>query len=389
MPGLLIDKKVLVQHKLDELLNIAGSPPKTKDGIGLVFLIPKKHYNFLHNASTGDEKIAYISSNSFVKSIYGSYFVIYNEKKKICEIRGHISDPEHLNDVLDSLITYLPEDIIVWVGVVSMDKSNDYIKAGFDNPYISDQSPLSHRFGSSGVAFFKPNKSNKQVDEMTVRNKLQYASQQHGDICNIYARFTPKSVEYLKQINDPHGANEKELAGALIISKVVKNENKMIFELSPDPKSVKIGDHEEVDAVWSRYNFHTHPKKAYENHGVVRGWPSSQDFVGFLELDNETIFHTVVTLEGIYIISLSSEWKGKLKDINKKYISKHYDIDHESQITFDQYIDKINAKKYKGSQLFVVIFLTWKKASETFPVYFAKTKDKCLATEEVFRINKN
>ena len=163
----------------------------------------------------------------------------------------------------------------------------------------------------------------------------------------------------------------------------------MIFELSPDPKSVKIGDEEEVDAVWSRYNFHTHPKKAYENHGVVRGWPSSQDFVGFLELDNETIFHTVVTLEGIYIISLSSEWKGKLKDINKKYISKHYDIDHESQITFDQYIDKINAKKYKGSQLFDVIFLTWKKASETFPVYFAKTKDKCLATEEVFKMYKN
>ena len=389
MPGLLIDRKVLVQHKLDELLNLAGSPPKTKDGIGIVYLIPKKQYNFLHNASTGDEKIAYISSNSFVKSIYGSYFVIYNENKKICEIRGHISDPEHLNDVLKSLVTYLPDDIIVWVGVVSMDKSNDYIKAGFDNPYISDQSPLSHRFGSSGVAFSKPNKLNKQVDEMTVRNKLQYASQQHGDICNIYARFTPKAVEYLKQINDPHGANEKELAGALIISKVVKNENKMIFELSPDPKSVKIGDEEEVDAVWSRYNFHTHPKKAYENHGVVRGWPSSQDFVGFLELDNETIFHTVVTLEGIYIISLSSEWKGKLKNINKKYISKHYDIDHKSQITFDQYIDKINAKKYKGSQLFDVIFLTWKKASETFPVYFAKTKDKCLATEEVFKMYKN
>jgi hypothetical protein len=62
MPGVLIDRKVLIQHKFDKLLSIAGSPPKTKDSIGIVFLMPKKQYNFLHNAQSGDEKIAYILS---------------------------------------------------------------------------------------------------------------------------------------------------------------------------------------------------------------------------------------------------------------------------------------------------------------------------------------
>jgi hypothetical protein len=162
----------------------------------------------------------------------------------------------------------------------------------------------------------------------------------------------------------------------------------MIFELSPDPHSVEIGEEENVDAVWSRYNFHTHPKKAYENQGVVRGWPSSQDFVGFLLLDNETIFHTVVTLEGIYVISLSPDWKGKLKDINKKYILKHYDINHKRLITFDKYIEEINSKKYKGGQLFVVKYLSWEKTGDIFPIYFAKTKDKCIVTEETFKMYK-
>ena len=77
MPGLLIDRKILVKHKLDKLLHISGSPPKTKDDVGVIFLIPKKQYTSLIQLSSGDEKIAYISSDSFVKSVYGSYFVIY------------------------------------------------------------------------------------------------------------------------------------------------------------------------------------------------------------------------------------------------------------------------------------------------------------------------
>ena len=44
--------------------------------------------------------------------------------------------------------------------------------------------------------------TNTKVSEDTVRNKLIYAATQTGDICNIEARFTHKSVKHLKKINE-------------------------------------------------------------------------------------------------------------------------------------------------------------------------------------------
>jgi hypothetical protein len=387
MPGLLIDRKFLVNHRIDKLLNISGFPPETKDDIGIIFLITKKQYKSLIKLSTGQEKIFYINSPCFVNSVYASYFIIYNKDKKICEIRGQVDD-EHLIVILESLVKYLPNDVTVWSGLVPDNKMDFYIKSGFDNPYITDHSPLKHKFGHKGMVFSKPNML-KKSDKESVVNKLNNAFKQLGNICNMYARFTPKAISYLRNINDPNKKNQKELAGSLVVSKVIKKDGKIVFELSPDPTSIIHGDEEEVGAVLSRYNFHTHPKKAYDNHGVVRGWPSSQDFVGFLGLDNQTIFHTVVTLEGVYMISLSPEYTGKISDVDKKFVLSHYDINHETKISFNEYVKRINSKKYKRKQLFIIQYLSWNKSTKEFPIHYSKTKDKCLATEESFRMYKN
>ncbi len=400
MIGLLIDRKVLIKHRLKKLLDISDintttihptSSKTTKNDVGIIFLVPSKQYN---NLVYGNEKLSYIKSKTFTDSVESSYVIIYNKKKKICEIRGHVDNAEHLNAILKSIIVYMPSDITIWAGVIPIENSETYIKEGFDDPHISDQSPLKYKFDMSGIAFSKQN-SSKKVSETSVRNKLVHASTQtdlrrslrKGSLCNIYACFTPNAIKHLKKINKQSA--HKELAGSLIVSNVRKYGslgNKFVFELSPDPNSEKTGDEEEVDAVWSRYNFHTHPKKAYENHGVTRGWPSSQDYVGFLQLNNHTIFHTVVTLEGIYVISLSPEWSGNVKNIDKKYILNHYDIDHKKKIKFGQYVDMINNKRYKGIQLFVVKFLSWNNSTDIFPVYYKKTGNKCLATENNFKL---
>jgi hypothetical protein len=386
MPGLLIDRKVLVKHKINKLLDIAGNPPKTKDDVGIIFLIPQKQYKTLLELSDVNDKITYISSKSFIDKVTGSYFIIYNEKRKICEIRGYVGDQEHLNSILKSINVYMPRDITVWAGVVPIDKSEHYISAGFDNPHIADHSPLQHSFIGKGVAFSKKNSNQNSPNANSVRNKLRHASTQTGDVCNIYARFTHNALIYLQDLNESKQSNEQ--AGSFVVSNVVKEGSKLVFELSPDPGNTKDGKSETVDAVWSRYNFHTHPKKAYENHGVTRGWPSSQDFVGFLQLDNHTVFHTVVTLEGIYIISISPEWHGDVRKVDKKFVLNHYDIDHKTKIDFKKYTDIINIKKYKGSQLFVVKYLPWDSATDSFPVYYATTGGKCLASEEAFEMYK-
>jgi hypothetical protein len=387
MPGLLIDRKILVKNNIYKLLDLSGFPPETNDDIGIVFLIKQKRYTSLLKISGGKEKIEYISSYSFLKGIYASYFIIYNKDKKICEIREHIED-EDIGDILDSLVEYLPKDVTIWIGVVPDNKTESYIKYGFDNPYITDRSPLKHTFENKGMSFSKTNVF-KKTDIESVRNKFKYALKQSGDICNMYSRFTSKAISYLRKINDPTKKNQTELAGSLLVSKIVKKGSKTIFELSPDPKSVIYGSEDEVDAVWSRYNFHTHPKIAYDNYGVVRGWPSSQDFVGFLGLDNQTIFHTVVTLEGIYMISLSPEYTDKVSDVDKKFVLTHYDINHNSKISFNEYVKRINAKKYKRKQLFIIQYLPWKESTKEFPVYYKKTKDNCLATEEMYKMYNN
>jgi hypothetical protein len=384
MYGLLIDNKAIIKEKMDNLINFSGIIPETINAVGVIYLIPKDNYKKLLNTST-DMKSSYVNSDSFIKSIDGFYFIIYNKQRKICEIRGHIED-KHLKNILESLSEYLPIDIRIWVGVVPLNKTDSYIKAGFDNPYVTDHSPLLHTFGYKGISFSKLNSNNKK-DIDSVRNKLNNAVNQSDKICNMYCRFSSRAIHYFKKINDPNNKNQKELSGSLKVSKVIRNYNKTIFELSPDHNSLIHGSEDEVHAVLSRYNFHTHPKKAYDNQGVIRGWPSSQDFVGFLGLNDHTIFHTVVTLEGIYIISLSNEYTGKISDINKKFVYSHYDINHETEISFNEYVKRINAKKYKGKQLFVLQYLPWNKSNKEFPIYYSKTKDKCLTNQTSYEMN--
>ena len=65
------------------------------------------------------------------------------------------------------------------------------------------------------------------------------------------------------------------------------------------------------------YNFHSHPREAYETANVKFGWPSAQDYVGFLMafLEDGTVMHLVTTIEGMYIMSMSEyclENKGNL-----------------------------------------------------------------------------
>ena len=57
------------------------------------------------------------------------------------------------------------------------------------------------------------------------------------------------------------------------------------------------------------YNFHSHPRNAYKKYNVKLGWPSGQDYIGFLlaSIEDGTIFHMVITIEGIYIITLTKD----------------------------------------------------------------------------------
>ena len=388
MPGLLIDKKDLVKFNIKKLLNI--NFPSTRDSLGIIILVKQSQFNHLNKLPYGKQRIEYIQSNDFLKNIYQYYYVFYNKDRKIIEIREYIDKSEHLMEIMETIENYVPKDVTIWTGLIPPEESEKYIKCGFNHPYICQSSPLKHKFSKQGIAFLKTNIPEPISDE-SVKNKLLYAKETaNKSLCELYARFTPQAIKYLQEINDPKQKNQKELSGSLFVSNVVKKDHKIVFELSSVPNSVISGVEEEVDAVWSRYNFHTHPKKAYVNHNVKRGWPSSQDYVGFIELNNHTIFHTVVTLEGIYIISFNPEWIGKISSIDKKYVLNHYDISHHEKISFEEYVNIINSKKYKNKPpLFIVKYMSWNNSTKIFPIFYAKTNGSCLTSDKQFNIHKN
>jgi hypothetical protein len=315
--------------------------------------------------------------------------LLYEKNKGIYEIYNLPT-----SDVLRNLSTKLPATTIIWAGVANKSQFESYINLGFDCAYFTDKSPLGKKFDTVGIAFFKQNNSHKKLDELSVRNKILYMkSQENKQDCQLFARFSKSAIFFMKNLvikNDISPIYTKELSATLYISKILNINNKIIFELSENIDSVIKGDDEQVKAIWSRYNLHTHPNSAYVNNSVTNGWPSSQDFIGFIELNNHTIFHTVVTLEGIYVISWARDAKKfsyNTKNIDKKQISTLYHIDHKEDITPQEFVNRINSIKYKGYTLFNVIFMSWDSSIVTFPIVYKKTGSNCLPMDKEFNIH--
>jgi hypothetical protein len=202
--------------------------------------------------------------------------------------------------------------------------------------------------------------------------------------CYLYVRLNPKAIKKLKDlIKSPK--NTKELSGSFIESEKRSPNGQKILELSVNNNSIIGGVADEVDAVWSRYNFHTHPKQAYKLYNVTRGWPSGKDFAGFIQLDHHTILHIVATLEGIYTISFNPNFNytGNIDDI---YVSKKYDISHKRKLTFKKYCRLINRTNYKNKgPLFYVKYMPWDNASQILKIAFKPTKQICASTEKSFQ----
>lgn len=398
MAGLLIDYEDVIHPDFKLLLGQIKSRPTNINGyLGLILIISKKQLDSLEKQK---DKKSYINTPQFVKSIKASYYIICNFDKKICEIPEKIPD-NHLQIILNLLISdnKLSSNMIIWTGVFNFKEDLDYyFKQGFDNPYICDKSPLGYKCSvGHGIALFKKNVSDNKTslkNTENIKNKVQYIEKQFGkENCKLYSKLSPSAIKYLKTLTTPTptlnkdgSTSQKEFSGALTVGKIIKNNNKIVFEMVEDISSVKAGVEEEVDAVWNRYNFHTHPKDAYIRNGVKNGWPSSQDYIGFFNLNHHTIFHLVITLEGIYVISFSPEWiDNKPINHNKviKFIEKNYDIDHLENITFHQYVDEINQIKFKGSPIFIVQYIPWGNAGKIFPVVYAKNGLNCLVTEDM------
>ena len=396
MSSILIDYANIIKANSLYLLEKHVQPiPETNYMLGLVLVVPDTQLNILESLPKGNGRVMYINNVNFVNSILGYAFLIYDDKKKICEIMG--MKGIILNKVLENVLSNLPNDIILWIGI-SLDNEYfsdialDYTKNGFTQPYVCKTSPLGFCFDTYGLCMLR---ENTIVDEQTIYEVKYVISQFRNsrNYCRMKLCLTPDTIKHFKQLSkmgSTHNINgditQKEIAGKLYVNNIDKN---LIHSLAIDKTSIMSGSEESVDIAGGLYNFHSHPQEAYHKYNVKLGWPSAQDYVGFLIsiIEYETILHIVVSIEGFYVISLTEYWASNKKLLGEQtidHISNSYNILYSNNMTTRWYINKVNSIGYGKYPLFRVEFFNWYDKDVVFEVCYCKSNINCFSRQNTY-----
>ena len=195
--------------------------------------------------------------------------------------------------------------------------------------------------------------------------------------CKIRGTILPETARYLKTLvhNDTHN----EITGKLV-KRQTKLRGQNITILDIDHSHMVKGDGDEVDSIDTKFNFHTHPRKAYKIYKCDLGWPSDDDYTTILNsyVYGKMLFHIISTLEGLYIVSVC--YRPKKSDIPEieKWIRSHLDIDKEGVripkgimvkgfgriYNGETYAKYANSKRWKRKKIFNVEFIDWKLITE-------------------------
>ena len=325
--------------------------------------------------------------------------VYYDDKQEICEII-HVSSKSSDDMMKIKEEKNLPKDTKVFVCLSLANPETlptlvpEYIEKGFSTATIRTKSPLNNDIGmymlclekvdikSSAFSGVKTSAINPKI----VYNIVEDWSNTKESNCKTIYCISKKSITQLRKLcfikptpNKDSSMTQKEQAGAMYVSGTRNNIN--VLEINQD-KMIE-GEEQGVPIVEALYNFHSHPKEAYITNKVNKAWPSAQDYIGFLlaVLEDNTILHIVVSIEGIYIISLSKYYAGnkdKLSPDVSSFIDTHFNQCGKLDNSISWFIKNINKIKYKGHVLFITRFKTWNNATKEFPIYYCKTNGKCL-----------
>lgn len=307
----------------------------------------------------------------------GHCYFTWDKKQNICgiwdiclhKITGKGLGSKLIESILDSLSTHLPDDTMLWLGIDMSNKifykvASLYAKFGFKSPLITDTDP----FGNNWIetlpyGFISMKRNNDYIDPVDINREsvlthIKYIRRNFINInnigniitdidnddtfmddrnpsCTLNMSFNKSFAKWLKRLplsasslNKNGTITQKEVSSSFFLDNPKENsQGKIIWEIVRDKKVDKnFGEEQSVNVQHSRYNFHTHPREAYLSHEVKIGYPSGEDYLAFLNysLYNEikTIFHCVITIEGIYIISIAEFWIEKFTDLQNLILDR-------------------------------------------------------------------
>jgi len=217
------------------------------------------------------------------------YPILYNRDKNKCMLDHKCYDC--LNHIIVEVSKIILNNTILYTYIdLKLNDFNEivnsFLENDFYNPYMTKE----------GLCIYRKNKQNINIDKNLVKKQIQYAIENLDNInCNLSVKFSPDAIKFLSNVSKSMGfvnKTQKEISGEMVVKNML-NDNTFIIDIEKD--SINSGNEENVSVSFSRYNFHSHPKQAYEKNNVKNAWPSGNDFLGFFVLRNHTIFHCVVT----------------------------------------------------------------------------------------------
>lgn len=390
MSAILIDYNIASKNK--DLISTLEKPPEMPKSFacGLVVVIPERIRKSLESLPKGEKRVEYLGSSEFVQSIKKSYYVCYNEKKEICVLGQRCC--QDIKEVLPAFST-LPENVLLWVCIpLSESMFSETVKnladSGFHSPYITDETPLGKN-QEGGITLSRKVKDSVHDVNKTLNTITHLLSEKQGESCGMSVCLSAEAVATLKKwpfqgyVKGKNGKKtQKELTGELFVKDVVKKNGKTLYVFDVERGSIESGREEEVDVNATRGSAHSHPKMAYEKYKVDRAWASATDFLGYHSLGENCIFHVVATIEGAYILSFTEYWGKRLKEIDRKFIKKNFEIDYKDPYTPAQFVEKVNGILYNGHPIYKVFFFPWDKAGTVFNVHYPKIEGICLTSQK-------
>ncbi len=166
--------------------------------------------------------------------------------------------------------------------------------------------------------------------------------------------------------------------------------------LKYDEKKVVTGDKDGIDGFDDSITYHTHPYPTYLHYDAKYAWPSKTDYTSILDTltHGRAVAHIVVTMEGVYIVSLGDHFcdhpdelrsivsaKGNdYKRLLFKY-DREYPYMKKGKRTVisnpDEFIRHANAQTINGKQVLINQFIPWSAPSLTFSIRSATTPSGC------------
>ena len=391
-----IDFNNIVLPRNLDLLKARVEPfPNTTLRLGLILSLPKSKLKALGEVPLGEARVSYINTLDFVESIRGYAYISYDTKRSVCEVLT--IEGISMREITLETMGNFPNDALIWLGISTNDpelikKSQELVFAGFGHPHIATQSPSGVLFSKYGLCMVKIN--DNRTRRTTTKGDVKYVLKELEDAiakCNMRVRLTDDAVRYLRDLQEigttlnPDGSmTQKEIAGNLRCESVDTN---LVHYLGVDFPTLIRGEEMRVPIVPGLYNFHSHPRGAYEHTGANFAWPSPQDFVGFLTsfIEDSTILHLITSIEGVYILSMSEycvqNKAGLSKDL-ATFVRKNYDFCGKTQsMTPKKYIRLVNKIKYQGSSLFLVQYLPWDRSLQSFRVNYESQYTNCFSSD--------